>query len=166
MEHNETQKQINLPVIQRLDRLDHMLNYIEAQKNLPVPTEEINNDPCKDLSSVLEEVPLKGSLMERVTSLERRVVKLTQGLEEERSELFKKLTVKGCKCTLEEKLQEAKQATQIEDHDEISMQDKEHEEKEKEMHEFDGKKRQRKSERKINPNSRYRKWVASIPTWC
>lgn len=47
---------------------------------------------------------------------------LTQGLEEERSELSKKLTVKGCKCTLEEKLQETKRATQIEDHNEISMQ--------------------------------------------
>ena len=47
---------------------------------------------------------------------------LTQGLEEERSELFKKLTVKGCKCTLEEELQETKRANQIEDHDEISTQ--------------------------------------------
>ena len=52
------------------------INYIEAQKNLPVPTEEIDNDPCKDLSIVLEEVPLKGSLMERVSSLERRLLKV------------------------------------------------------------------------------------------
>ncbi|XP_078163924.1 uncharacterized protein LOC144558929 [Carex rostrata] len=115
--------EVNLPIIQRLDRLEHLLNYIEAQKNLPVSIEENHEcDPCKDLSTVLEEVALKGSLMERVTTLERRVLKLTQGLEEERSELSKKLTVKGCKCTLEEKLQETKRATQIEDHNEISMQ--------------------------------------------
>lgn len=54
------------------------LNYVEAQKNLPVSIEEMDHecDPCKDLSTVLEEVALKGSLMERVTTLERQVLKV------------------------------------------------------------------------------------------
>lgn len=54
------------------------LNYMEAQKNLPVSTEEMDHEcgPCKDLSTVLEEVALKGSLMERLTTLERRVLKV------------------------------------------------------------------------------------------
>ncbi|CAI9110402.1 OLC1v1010413C1 [Oldenlandia corymbosa var. corymbosa] len=77
------------PVLPRLDRLDRLLQLLEEKHNLsrrnPDEQKEIKpeNDHCKTLSSALEEVQHKGTLMERLTMLENRVLQLSLEMDEE-----------------------------------------------------------------------------------
>ncbi|CAN4081780.1 unnamed protein product [Withania somnifera] len=85
----------SLPVLQRLDRLDFLLQVLEEKHGLSGRNdsvleklgedEDINAEYCKrtvSLSSALEEVHHKGTLVERLTTLENRVLKLSLEMDE------------------------------------------------------------------------------------
>ncbi|KAF6174226.1 hypothetical protein GIB67_033758 [Kingdonia uniflora] len=81
-----------MPIISRLDRLDHLMQYLEEKQNLSRRCNEASlgwteddvpdKQQCKPLSSALDEVHLKGTLMERVAMLENRFVQLNLEMEE------------------------------------------------------------------------------------
>ncbi|CAI9754710.1 unnamed protein product [Fraxinus pennsylvanica] len=75
-----------LPVIPRLDRLDRMLQLLEERHSLSrrefSSTAFVEKDECKDLSSAIEEVHHKGTLMERLSVLENRVLQLSLEMDE------------------------------------------------------------------------------------
>ncbi|PIA26270.1 hypothetical protein AQUCO_09500027v1 [Aquilegia coerulea] len=85
MEHDNQQFcSSTIPVISRLDRLDHLLQHLEKKQSCsslkcstPIAPEEKLNKQCKHLSSALEEVDSKGTLMERLEILENRVLQLS-----------------------------------------------------------------------------------------
>ncbi|KAM7523930.1 hypothetical protein LguiA_013832 [Lonicera macranthoides] len=75
-----------LPVLPRLDRLDRLVQLLEEKRcssgrhpsNPAVAREmEQEEDQCKTLCSALEEVHHKGTLIERLTTLENRVLQLS-----------------------------------------------------------------------------------------
>ncbi|OIT06559.1 PREDICTED: uncharacterized protein LOC109223024 [Nicotiana attenuata] len=76
----------SLPALPRLDRLDRLLQLLEEKhglsgKHSPNKKEEVQSeDQCKTLtlSSALEQVHHKGTLMERLSVLETRVLQLSQ----------------------------------------------------------------------------------------
>ncbi|OIT06300.1 PREDICTED: uncharacterized protein LOC109210114 [Nicotiana attenuata] len=85
----------SLPVIPRLDRLDFLLQLLEEKHELSgrhnslntvVKKAEEDQDECKSqtltLSSALEQVHLKGTLIERLTALENRVSQLSLEMDE------------------------------------------------------------------------------------
>lgn len=90
MEHEEKQESSvePLPVIPRLDRLNRLLQLLEekekhhtSDRHLPSPvvtkTQQQDDDDdgqCKALFSALKEVHHKGTLMERLSILENRVL--------------------------------------------------------------------------------------------
>ncbi|CAA3002569.1 Hypothetical predicted protein [Olea europaea subsp. europaea] len=87
MEHQEMQETATfLPVILRLDRLDRLLQLLEERHSLSrreiSSTAIVEKDECKDLSSALEEVHHKGTLMERLSVLENRVLQLSLEMDE------------------------------------------------------------------------------------
>ncbi|XP_077228115.1 uncharacterized protein LOC143861102 [Tasmannia lanceolata] len=89
MEGEEIQQPPAMPVLPRLDRLDYLLNYLEEKQDLSkrsstgsFRTKAESDKQCKPLSSVLEEVHFKGTLMERVAMLENRVLQLSLEVEE------------------------------------------------------------------------------------
>ncbi|KAA8547624.1 hypothetical protein F0562_004053 [Nyssa sinensis] len=70
-----------LPVLPRLDRLDRLLQLLEEKHGLSgrhssssVDRKMESEDQCKSLSTALEEVHHKGTLMERLAILENRVL--------------------------------------------------------------------------------------------
>ncbi|EEF33844.1 conserved hypothetical protein [Ricinus communis] len=74
-----------LPILARLDRLEHMLQiFQEKNRSLPVWTSPSaiemegggGEQYCKTLSSALQEVQLKGNIIERLQSLENRVAEI------------------------------------------------------------------------------------------
>ncbi|KAM3250740.1 hypothetical protein P3S67_023162 [Capsicum chacoense] len=84
-----------LPVLPRLDRLDFLLQVLEEKHGLSavaklvinnrvVKKEEEDGEHCRtvSLSSALQEVHHKGTLLDRLTALENRVVKLSLEMEE------------------------------------------------------------------------------------
>ncbi|KAI3446855.1 hypothetical protein Pfo_003520 [Paulownia fortunei] len=85
MELDENQETTSfMPVIARLDRLDRMLHLFEEKHSLSrrdFCAAESNN-VCKTLSSALEEVQHKGTLIERLTLLENRVLQLSLEMDE------------------------------------------------------------------------------------
>ncbi|KAL7093426.1 hypothetical protein ACP275_11G040600 [Erythranthe tilingii] len=69
-----------VPVIPRLDRLDRVLKLLEEEKHSLLSSRR--DFCCKTLSSALQEVQHKGTLIERLTALENRVLqpgKIDQG---------------------------------------------------------------------------------------
>ncbi|XP_009597602.1 uncharacterized protein [Nicotiana tomentosiformis] len=85
----------SLPVIPRLDRLDFLLQLLEEKhgfsgrhslNTVAKKAEEEEEDKCKTqtltLSSALEQVYLKGTLIERLTALENRVSQLRLEMDE------------------------------------------------------------------------------------
>ncbi|XP_031389037.1 uncharacterized protein LOC116201775 isoform X2 [Punica granatum] len=71
-----------LSVIQRLDRLDHQIleerHGLSARHPNDLVARKVDpRDECKSISSVLEEVHQKGTLVERVAMLEDRVLQLS-----------------------------------------------------------------------------------------
>ncbi|KAL2482731.1 uncharacterized protein Fot_44175 [Forsythia ovata] len=86
MEHHEIQETISfLPVIPRLDRLDRLLQLLEERHSLSrreFSTTFVEKDECKTLSSAVEEVQHKGTLMERLSVLENRVLQLSLEMDE------------------------------------------------------------------------------------
>ncbi|KAF5181507.1 Vacuolar iron transporter family protein [Thalictrum thalictroides] len=85
MEHDNQQLCLStIPVISRLDRLDRLLQHFEKKQSCsslkcstPIMAEEKLDQQCKRLSSALEEVDSKGTLMERLEMLENRVLQLS-----------------------------------------------------------------------------------------
>ncbi|KAL1553722.1 hypothetical protein AAHA92_14357 [Salvia divinorum] len=81
MEHNDENQETPciLPVIARLDRLDRLIPLLAEKRSFSksgVCGIETKNE-CKTLSSALEEVHHKGTLMERLALLEKRVLELS-----------------------------------------------------------------------------------------
>ncbi|KAJ8567744.1 hypothetical protein K7X08_019952 [Anisodus acutangulus] len=88
----------SLPVLPRLDRLDFLLHILEEKHGLSGKhfradthvvkkgAEEVEDEYCKtqtvSLSSALEEVHHKGTLIERLTALENRVLQLSLEMDE------------------------------------------------------------------------------------
>ncbi|KAL5707321.1 hypothetical protein ACHQM5_025381 [Ranunculus cassubicifolius] len=88
MEEQQDNQQVcssGSPVISRLDRLDRLLQQLEKRQ---IPSQEnsnqraIDDNKCKPISSALEEVHTKGTLMERLTMLENRVLQLCLAIED------------------------------------------------------------------------------------
>ncbi|CAK7357557.1 unnamed protein product [Dovyalis caffra] len=86
MGQEEKQEAISspLPVLPRLDRLDRLLQFLEEKHSLSgkhtansVDRKLEAEDLCKSLSSALEEVQHKGTLMERLEMLENRVLQVS-----------------------------------------------------------------------------------------
>eukprot|EP00262_Sarcandra_glabra_P009660 TRINITY_DN24156_c0_g1_i1.p1 TRINITY_DN24156_c0_g1~~TRINITY_DN24156_c0_g1_i1.p1 ORF type:complete len:155 (-),score=36.42 TRINITY_DN24156_c0_g1_i1:252-716(-) len=77
-----------VPVLSRLERVERLLNYMEGRRSplemgsVGIEKEEVEKQ-SKSLSSALEEVHFKGTLMERVAMLEIRVLQLSMEMEEE-----------------------------------------------------------------------------------
>ncbi|PON50050.1 hypothetical protein PanWU01x14_226870 [Parasponia andersonii] len=94
MDQNEKQEIITtspLPILPRLERVDRLLQFLEekhrssVRKSLRagVPNMEAeNNCNVKTLSSAMEEVHHKGTLMERLAMLEKRVLELCLKVDE------------------------------------------------------------------------------------
>ncbi|KAK6797011.1 hypothetical protein RDI58_004712 [Solanum bulbocastanum] len=78
----------SLPVLPRLDRLDFLLQVLEEKHGMSAKNEkgeEENSEYCRStlsLSTALEEVHHKGTLVDRLTALENRVFKLSLEMEE------------------------------------------------------------------------------------
>ncbi|KAH7849536.1 hypothetical protein Vadar_019203 [Vaccinium darrowii] len=86
-----------LPVLPRLDRLDRLLQLLEekhnalSEKHTPEPVligdmeaeEEQEDKTCRTLSNALDEVHHKGTLMERLEMLEKRVLQLSLEIDEQ-----------------------------------------------------------------------------------
>ncbi|KAK9214470.1 hypothetical protein WN944_006462 [Citrus x changshan-huyou] len=137
MNHQEEQEllsQSTLPVLSRLDRLDRLLLLLEERHCLS--TKHIPNcaigrmkssteDQCKTLACALEEVNYKGTLMERLTMLENRVLELSLVMEKvektSRSSLEK--TSRSSSCTIEraEKIEHKLSFTAITGQDEDTI---------------------------------------------
>ncbi|KAL3840741.1 hypothetical protein ACJIZ3_025332 [Penstemon smallii] len=84
-------------VIPRLDRLDRLLQLLEEKHSLLRRdfsgnnnncAYTIGNDDCKTLTTVLEEVQHKGTLMERLSTLENRVLQLSLEMDEENTSKY------------------------------------------------------------------------------
>ncbi|XP_058073348.1 uncharacterized protein LOC131222338 [Magnolia sinica] len=89
MQGEEDELLPTMPVLPRLDRLDRLLQYLEERRNssdahysCSFPINTGVDKQCKPLSSVLEEVHFKGTVMERVAMLENRVLQLSLEMEE------------------------------------------------------------------------------------
>ncbi|XP_020103007.1 uncharacterized protein LOC109720368 [Ananas comosus] len=94
---------------------------LSGELSLTLPTEP--GKERRPLESVLEEVPVKGSLVERVASLEHRVVKLSVQLEEERLRLKPAIlpTPEDCTCNSTAKKKEnGLKSISEEDHQEMN----------------------------------------------
>ncbi|KAL3376609.1 hypothetical protein AABB24_003176 [Solanum stoloniferum] len=79
----------SLPVLPRLDRLDFLLQVLEEKHGMSPKNEkgeeEEDSEYCRStlsLSTALEEVHHKGTLVDRLTALENRVFKLSLEMEE------------------------------------------------------------------------------------
>ncbi|KAF7129784.1 hypothetical protein RHSIM_Rhsim10G0190400 [Rhododendron simsii] len=89
-----------LPVLPRLDRLGRLLQLLEekhntnSEKHVPQPVqirdtkeqeeeEEEGDKKCRTLSNALDEVHHKGTLMERLEMLEKRVLQLSLEIDEQ-----------------------------------------------------------------------------------
>ncbi|KAL3527346.1 hypothetical protein ACH5RR_012002 [Cinchona calisaya] len=92
------------PVLPRLDRLDRLLQHLEEKQSLsarhssnPVvqKVKQDQDDPCKTLSAALEEVQRKGTLVERLTMLETRVLQLSLEMDEGNTSKSSSSTVPG-----------------------------------------------------------------------
>ncbi|XP_060192562.1 uncharacterized protein LOC132622059 isoform X2 [Lycium barbarum] len=108
----------SLPVIPRLDRLDFLILEEKQGRNFSdsviiKKTEEEDNEYCKtlSLSSALEEVHHKGTLIERLTALENRVLKLSLVMDEAKSSSSKSRDDKDEKANLQQKQLEEKAST-------------------------------------------------------
>ncbi|KAL5752243.1 hypothetical protein ACOSP7_022430 [Xanthoceras sorbifolium] len=81
----QEQQQVSpfLSVLSRLDRLDRWVQLLEERHcSSPVIRKMMKTeDECKSLSSALEEVQDKGTLIERLTLLEKRVLQLSLEME-------------------------------------------------------------------------------------
>ncbi|KAJ9690452.1 hypothetical protein PVL29_012878 [Vitis rotundifolia] len=92
MEQEEKQESTSpLPVIPRLDRIDRLLQFLEEKhcsarkqnsSSSAIRQSLPEDQEFKTLSSALEEVHHKGTLMERVAMLENRVLQLTLQVDE------------------------------------------------------------------------------------
>ncbi|KAK3034173.1 hypothetical protein RJ639_034313 [Escallonia herrerae] len=80
---------VPMPVLPRLDRLDRLLQLMEEKHSLsgrhsskPAVANLVEEVHSKTLSSALEEVDHKGTLMERLATLENRVFQLGLDMDE------------------------------------------------------------------------------------
>ncbi|KAF3440913.1 hypothetical protein FNV43_RR19199 [Rhamnella rubrinervis] len=79
-----------IPILPRVDRLDVLLQFLEEKQSLPMSARHswspvLRNmkleNQYKTLSSAIEEVHHKGTLLERVAMLENRVLQLCQEMD-------------------------------------------------------------------------------------
>ncbi|XP_015159726.1 uncharacterized protein [Solanum tuberosum] len=81
----------SLPVLPRLDRLDFLLQVLEEKHGMSPKNEkgeEEDSEYCSStlsLSTALQQVHHKGTLVDRLTALENRVFKLSLEMEEEKT---------------------------------------------------------------------------------
>lgn len=95
MDKQEMQEQVlPSPVLPRLDRLDRLLQLLE-EKHPAVQKVKHEDDECKTLSSALEEVQHKGTLVERLAVLENRVLQLSLEMDEGNTSKSSSSTVPG-----------------------------------------------------------------------
>ncbi|XP_055805171.1 uncharacterized protein LOC129873988 isoform X2 [Solanum dulcamara] len=75
----------SLPVLPRLDRLDFLLQVLEEKHGMSGRNKKGEEEYCRStlsLSTALQEVHHKGTLVDRLTALENRVFKLSLEMEE------------------------------------------------------------------------------------
>ncbi|XP_011078621.1 uncharacterized protein LOC105162309 [Sesamum indicum] len=113
MEHDESQETAAtfMPVIPRLDRLDRLLQLLEEKHSLSrrdfcgntcAVDAGSNVDECKTLSSALDEVHRKGTLIERLVLLENRVLQLSLEMDEGNTSKSSTSTVEVSEMTAKE----------------------------------------------------------------
>ncbi|EYU34955.1 hypothetical protein ABFS82_11G041100 [Erythranthe guttata] len=96
MDHEENQEIDSfVPVIPRLDRLDRVLKLLEDEKHSLLSSRR--DFCCKTLSSALEEVQHKGTLLERLTALENRVLQLSLEIDQGNTSKSSSSTVEASK---------------------------------------------------------------------
>ncbi|KAI3972606.1 hypothetical protein MKX01_019264 [Papaver californicum] len=83
MEHEENQKSSSSPptsIISRLDRLDRVVHYMEEKHSMSQrefsTAKDFDYNRIKPLSTALDEIRVKGTLVERITMLESSVLQL------------------------------------------------------------------------------------------
>ncbi|KAL9664988.1 hypothetical protein QQ045_020397 [Rhodiola kirilowii] len=101
-EHQKSAAQ-SLPVVPRLDQLDLQIRLLEKKHNLlekhdPItegekPNQDAGDDGYKSVSTALEEVHFKGTLMDRIALLEHRVLQLSLQIEVARASIVPEKTV-------------------------------------------------------------------------
>ncbi|KAG8367467.1 hypothetical protein BUALT_Bualt16G0075100 [Buddleja alternifolia] len=122
MEHDENQEITSLmPVIPRLDRLDRLLQLLEEKHSLSrrdfsarsfasttrtTATENKDDYELKTVFSALEEVQHKGTLVERLTALENRVLQLGLEMDEENTSKSSSSTVQVSELSIPKKQDE------------------------------------------------------------
>ncbi|XVF51979.1 hypothetical protein PTKIN_Ptkin04bG0227900 [Pterospermum kingtungense] len=74
---NGTRSHSSLPLVSRLDHLDFIMKYLEGKRSLQKGMEK----ECMPLDLAMKEAYFKGSLLDRVTSLEHRLFQLCLELE-------------------------------------------------------------------------------------
>ncbi|XWS62145.1 hypothetical protein CRYUN_Cryun07bG0185800 [Craigia yunnanensis] len=74
---NGRRSQTSIPLVSRLDHLDFIMKYLEGKRSLQKGMEK----ECKPLDLAMREAYFKGSLLDRVTSLEHRLFQLCLELE-------------------------------------------------------------------------------------
>ncbi|KAE8676966.1 Mitochondrial substrate carrier family protein isoform 1 [Hibiscus syriacus] len=77
MEKGTTSQHSSMPLVSRLDHLDFMMKYLEGKISLQKGMEKA----CLPLDLAMREAYFKGSLLDRVTSLEHRLFQLCLDLE-------------------------------------------------------------------------------------
>ncbi|KAJ8774479.1 hypothetical protein K2173_016925 [Erythroxylum novogranatense] len=79
------QSNSTVPLVSRLDHVDFMMKCLEGKQNMQKWSNNngvrITERPCMPLDLAVRETYLKGSLMDRVTSLERRLFQLCLEME-------------------------------------------------------------------------------------
>ncbi|KAG4992113.1 hypothetical protein AAZX31_09G177800 [Glycine max] len=90
MMNNDEREEVNPPfsILQRLDRLEHQMLFLEERHGYGAPNLAVVADKClkpeeqcKSMFSALEEVHHKGSLLERVAVLENRLIQLSRDMD-------------------------------------------------------------------------------------
>ncbi|KAK8498292.1 hypothetical protein V6N13_122610 [Hibiscus sabdariffa] len=77
MENGTASQHSSMPLVSRLDHLDFIMKYLEGKISLQKGMEKA----CLPLDLAMREAYFKGSLLDRVTSLEHRLFQLCLGLE-------------------------------------------------------------------------------------
>ncbi|KAG9456608.1 hypothetical protein H6P81_001116 [Aristolochia fimbriata] len=165
----EEQQEMPMPILARLDRLDRLVLYLEETRNLParrsgdfIPIKMGVEKQLKPLSSALDEVHFKGTLLERIDILENRVLQLSLVIEDgstSSSSTF--LTTENIECSFLKKDDSSNTNVYGTEHE----QDKEQISEEEQTCTIRGCKKVRK-QKAVPPVRRRKKWLGWLQMGC